>query len=214
LLVIARSTISDLIQGVNEFAGPLSYVSREVSRVNTLVDGEPLISGCEGQWAFLFDMRDSFISMMYTPLLNISRKLQTSIMSLEVDDSCNSVEFFYAEEGEIRRFYLQRPDGFTKPYSTGTPLESETLVPIGAPEGAGLTAILRSVGFNRMDFSVGFHRVNDDRVLLWKGSSDLALTEELPLDFPEHVEKYGVDQPERRIGLKFRVLTDNDNTEN
>lgn len=213
MLVIARSTITDLVEGINQFAGPMSFASRDVTRVNILVDGKPLICGQEGQWAFLFDLHYSFPAMMYTPLLNISRKLQASVMSFRIDSSCDAVEFFSAECGEISRVYLQRPEGFTKAYSSGTPFSSEALRPIGDVKGAGLNAILRSVGFERMDFAVGLSRVVDDQIVLWKGSSDLVLTEELPLDLPEHVAQFGIEQPELKIGLQFRLLTEDEHEE-
>lgn len=214
MLIIVKSSLAELVAGINEFAGPLSFIPLDITRINRVQDGSPLLGGVDGEWAFLFESHDTFLAKMYTPLLNISRKLETDVMSFRVSHPRSAIEFFYAHAGEIRRIFLMRPEGFTMPYSTGDALPGETDVPIDADMGAGLNSILYSIGFHRMDFSVGFRREADDLMLAWRGSSKLALTEVLPLDFSEHLARFGVEQPELRLGLQLRLVSNDESNEN
>jgi hypothetical protein len=190
-LVVAQSSANELVGAIGRLAAPFAELAPGQDTYNRLVDGEPVLVGEINGLSYMLERSGTVFAISWGFLTRVSAALKALVIGCVFDPLEEHSEFFAARGGMMLRALWHNPRRATRAYSEGSPLPCESVVPLCAPEGAGVTAALKSFGFPLMDHLEGFDRAPGDRWMMWKGdSAALLLDDELVQRVNEHVRTH------------------------
>lgn len=195
--------LSALARKGNTFVVPADQES-----IDTSSEGDPILVGTLGGITYLLEFHGSPVAGCWGHLAGVASETSSLVVSTTYEHIGPHLELFAARGNEVLRVFWNQPQQVTRPYSVGRPLPSEAATPLTADKGAGLTAALRSFGFNLMDYAKGFERSPGDAWLGWKGDV-VAIFGADPLRplLEDHIKKHANPQYRPPVpGVKVRRM--------
>ena len=170
-LLVSDLPIEQLLEAIHRSTGtPLVRVPPHQDSVARDA-GDLLLAGETDNRSYLVDLGAAMFATMPSLLSKIASDSECLIVASNYDRMESQCEFFAVQNDNILRLYWHNAQRTIKDYSVGEPLECESSVPLSAPNGAGLTAALRSFGFHQMDSAKGFQRASGDFFVTWAGDA-------------------------------------------
>jgi hypothetical protein len=173
-IVVARAAPSDLIEALNGLLPRLIVGERQGSIADLNLEDTD-----EG-WEMAFGADDAgntyvldtsmVISTAGDTIVATSRVLESVVVGCGEETTSGTYWLYVADGGELRRAYWNCYSDIYRAWSKGDPLPTEPEQPLEHPDGAGMFAALRSLGFDYEAWS----RRTDIRDLVYT-ASDLSM---------------------------------------
>lgn len=126
-------------------SGVVPAVSDEMFDQN---GGDVAVAGEYRGSCYLLDPIMTLSAGTFDPLVDVSRRLSTTVASCAAETVSGTFSLLIARNGEAKRAYYNCASAMTAPFSVGSPLPSEARVPLEDIDGRGLFACLAQFGFD------------------------------------------------------------------
>jgi hypothetical protein len=150
-IVAARATPETLIETLNELLPELRVGERQGSiadlNLEDTDEGWQMAFGADGDRAYILDT-SMVISTAGDTIVEASRVLGSLVVGCGEETTSGTYWFYAADAGHLRRAYWNCYSDLYRAWTKGDPLPTEVAQPLEHPDGAGMFAALRSLGFD------------------------------------------------------------------